>query len=373
MIRKFLVLVIIMFLYSCENKPQVLQEMILGNWSVVNPDNVKPWEKDIRGFEFLPNDICDYKLGYLDWDRYMADSITDREKRVLYSLGTQTKYAISKDSLKIFDLTKKKWERYKIEKFNKDTLVVKKDTIVTTLIKKNYTISNVPDFDAIIVSSSLCFGSCPMNDIIISKKGDILYKGSYHVPKKGWYTSKISISDFDKIQKRFKEADYLKLKNIYSTMVTDSQTVSISFIKEGKIIKTIYDYAQTSPSELIWAYLPLVTLSQNLVLKPKSINSLLDKDFFYSSLVTIDEMKGLDLTQTEVFYLVTLLMDAKKVDIEFDEKYFLRYETDFIKEVKTDGRYYKLYFKNGKTEIRDIGFNFITDNKLNDKLEIIKK
>lgn len=373
MVKSFFVLVIIFFFYSCEKQIQMPQEMILGNWSVVNSDNVKPWEKDIRGFEFLPNNICDYKLGYLDWNRYMADSITDREKRVVYSLGTQTKYAVSKDSLKIFDLTKKKWDRYKIKNFNKDTLVIKKDTIVTTLIKKNYIISNVPDFDAVIVSSSSCFGPCPMNDIIILKNGNVLYKGSYHVPKKGWYTSKISISDFDKIQKRFKEADYLKLKNTYSTMVTDSQSISISFVKDGKIIKTIEDYAQSSPNEFVWAYLPLVVLSQELVLKPTSINSHLDIEFFYSSFVTTDRMKGFNLAETEAFYLLALLMHAKNVDVKFDEKYFLNYNNAYINQVTTDGRYYKLYFKNGKTEVKDIDFNFITDNKLNGKLEIIKK
>lgn len=362
-----------MLFYSCDKKPQIPQEKILGNWSVVNPDVVEPWKRDRTGFEFLPDGVCDYKLGYLDWDRYMADTITDSSEKVIYSLGVQTKYSISKDSLKIFNLAEKKWSGYKIETFNEDTLTIRRDTVLTRFIKKNYDISNSPDFDAVIISSSPCFGSCPMNDIIVSKKGDVIYKGKYHVTKKGWYTSKLSVSEFEKIQRRFKEADYSKLKNNYSTMVSDSQSISISFIKDGRIIKTIYDYAESSPNELIWAYLPLVTLGQKLKLKPKDINTHLDYDFLSSSFLTIDGTQGLNLIESEVFYLVTLFMDAKNVDNEFNEKYFLSYNDIYIKNIKTDGRYYKIYFKNGKTEIKDIGFNFITDNNLNEKFEIINR
>lgn len=373
MVKKLFVLLLIVFFSSCEKKPATPHEMILGNWSVVNKDSVKPWLKDIRGFEFLPEGVCDYKLGYLDWERYRAGRVTPYEEKVVYSLGTKTKYSVSRDSFKIFNLTDRKWDRYILKKLNKDTLIIKKDTIVTTYIKKNYNTSRVPDFDAVVVSSSLCFGDCPMNDLIISKNGNVLYKGGHHVTKKGWYTSKIQASEFDKIQRRFKEADYINLKNNYRMMASDGQTVSVSFLKNGKIIKTVEDYSDSAPNEFIWAYMPLITIGQRLDLKPKTTKSYLDNDFFYSSFVTVDEVKGMNLTQAEVFYLVTLFMDARDADIKFDEKYLLRYETDNVKEVKTDGRYYKFFLKNGKTEIKDIGFNFITDNKLSDKFETIKR
>lgn len=372
MIRKLCVLLVIVMV-SCEKKPDTPREMILGNWSVVNRDSVEPWEKDITGFEFLPDSVCDYKLGYLDWEKYMSDRTRPKEEKVIYSLGTQTKYSITKDSLKIFNLTEKKWELYQIKKFNKDTLIVKRDTVLSTFVKKNYDITKVPDFDAVVFSSSVCFGSCPGNDFIISKTGNVLYKGSYYVINKGWHTSKIPSTEFEKIQRRFKEADYLNLKSHYSIMASDGQTISVSFIKDGKIIKTIEDYSLSAPNEFIWAYMPLINYEQKLDFKPKTSKKYLDNDFFHSSIVTVDEIKGMELAQSEVFYLVRLLMEAKKVDVKFDEKYLLHYENDYIKEMKTDGRYYKLYFKNGKPEIKDIGFNFITDNKLKDKFEIIKR
>ncbi|MFD2603380.1 DUF6438 domain-containing protein [Flavobacterium suzhouense] len=379
MVKNLFVLFLVVFFLSCEKKPVTPQEMILGNWSVVNKDSVMPWERDIRGFEFLADSTCDYKVGFWDWHKYQEErnrAIKNKQSlddKILNYLGTKTKYKITKDSLKIFNLTEKIWELYQIKKFNKDTLIVKRDTIVSTFTKKKYDIGMSPDFDAVVFSSSLCYGSCPANDLVISKTGEVLYKGSYHVLNEGWYTAKIPLTEFEKIQRRFKEADYMGLKNDYYTMVTDSQQISVSFIKDGKIIKTISDYADSAPNEFIWAYTPLMYLGQKLDLKSKENKKYLDNDFFHSSFVTVDEQKGMNLTQSEVFYLVTLLMDAKNVDVRFDEKYLLRYDNNYIKEVKTDGRYYKLYLKNGKTEIKDIGFNYITDNKLSEKIEIIKR
>jgi hypothetical protein len=380
MIRKLFVLLVIVMV-SCEKKPDTPQEMILGNWSVVNKDSIKPWEKDITGFEFLPDSVCDYKPGYWDMHRYENERLTaiknknlkSLENEVLYYLGTKTKYKVSRDSLKVFNLTEKTWDAFKIRKLTNDSLVLVKDPVVQIFVKKFYDTTKNDGFDAVIVSSSSCYGSCINNDIIIHKNGDILYKGNFHVVKEGWHTAKISPSEYNVIMKRFKEADYLSLKNDYSIPVTDSQSISVSFLKDGKIIKTINDYADSAPNEFIWAYIPLVSLGQRLNLKPIDIKTYLDKDYFYSSFVSVDKVRGMDLSSSEVFYLVTLLMDAKDVNVKFDEKYILHYDTDHIREVRTDGRYYKLYLKNGKTEIKDIGFNFITDNKLKDKFEIIKR
>ena len=372
MIKKLLVILVIL-LVSCEKKPETPQEMmILGNWSVVNKSD-KSWERDIRGFEFLPDGVCDYKSGYLDWERYENDTLIDRNSQVMHYLGTKTKYIVSKNSLKIFDLSEKKWDSFKIKKFSKDTLVIGKDSIWTTFVKKYYDVSKIPDFDAVIVSSSVCFGNCPANDIMISKTGSVLYKGNYFVEKKGWYTSKINDSELQKIIMRFKQADFMNLKNDYSTMVTDSQSISVSFIKNGKIIKTIEDYANSAPYEFIWAYNILMNEGQFLDLKQKKINSSLDNNMFFSNLITTDNRKGLSFASSEGFYLISILMEAKSSDTVFIEKYNWTYNTEAIKRITTDGRYYKLYFRDGKTQVKDIGFNFITESNLKNKFEIIKK
>jgi hypothetical protein len=380
MIKKFIVLSLALLLISCEKKPQTPQDMILGNWSIADTAT-EPWKRDIRGFEFLPVGICNYKPGYWDWHKYENERLTalkndrraDLDNIVMYYLGTRTKYSILKDSFKIFDLSEKKWEGYKIKKITNDSLILIKDTIVTTYVKKYYEIEKSEDFDAVILSSSGCYGTCTSNDIMIDKDGNIIYKGNYYVTKKGWHTAKISPSEFNIIMKRFKEADYMNLKNDYSAMITDNQNISVSFIKNGRIVKAIDDYAGSAPNEFIWAYIPLIKIGLKLDLESKKINKILDNDFFYVYLMTNDKKRSLELSPSEMFYLINLLMDVKDTEANFNEKYTFSYNNDFIKEIKTDGRYYKLYFKNGKTEIKDIGFNFVTENKLKEKFEIINR
>lgn len=362
---------VIFCVISCAKKADAPEDIILGNWVAIDTTN-KPWHRDMRGFEFYPYGVCDNKVGFWDWHSYEKDTITPRDEKFARALGSITKYIITKDSLKIYDLTEKKWDGYAIDKFKGDSLVLKKDSVYSTFLRKHYDISKVPDFDAVIVSSFICYGSCPASEIMISKNGDVLYKGNHFVAKKGWYTSTISDSILNRITRRFKQADYINLKNDYHTIVSDSRRVTVSFIKNGRIFKTIEDYADSAPKEFVWAYDNLVYLNQFLDLKPKAIDTSLDCTSLYSSFRTMNKVMGMEMPESEGFYLVSLLMDAKTVTTPFDEKYEWSYDTDAIPKITTDGRLYKLYYKNGKTEIKDIGFNFITDNKLKNKIEIIK-
>jgi len=169
--RNILFIAMVVLLFSCEEnkakiavqkKYQTPQEMLLGNWTPF--DTFKKGSmnailhSDRRGFEFLPDSICEYKNGYMDIERYENDTTIDREEKVMYELGTKTKYSFTKDSLKIFNLTDKKWDGFKIKKLTGDTLIISRDKGWSTFIKKEYETQNVPDFDAVIVSASTCFG-----------------------------------------------------------------------------------------------------------------------------------------------------------------------------------------------------------------------
>ncbi|MRX68715.1 hypothetical protein GJU42_12135 [Flavobacterium resistens] len=46
------------------------------------------------------------------------------------------------------------------------------------------------------------------------------------------------------------------MKNEYIASHTDDETISVTFIKNNKIIKTIEDYGQEAPTEFQWAYIP---------------------------------------------------------------------------------------------------------------------
>lgn len=377
--RKYFLFFILLTFFSCVRKSDTSAELILGNWVEVKKkpgkndiDLPPPPGNDTIGYEFKQNGICEFKNGYYDWNKFYNDTVTDRETRVIQYLGAETKYKISKKSLRIFNPASKKWDAFGISKITKDTLILKNYKGLITFSKNIYNTSKVPDFDAIIVSSSSCYGACPANEIMISKKGDVLYKGNFYVKKKGWYTSKIAQSQFKKISERFQKANYMVLKDDYYTTVTDNRSVSVSFIKNGKIFKTIEDYADSAPKELIWAYVPVTMLAQKLDLNPKQVTPFLSNTIFNSSLTTGDNLKSMELTASEGFYLVSLLLDAKVTNATFNDNYDWSYSTPAVTKITTDGRYYKIRYIDDKIEIRDIGFNFITENKLKNKLETIK-
>jgi hypothetical protein len=369
--RRLVLFMMIFSLIGCKDKPKTPQELILGNWAIHDtfPKNSHLYHlfEDHRGFEFLPDSICDYKTGYRDENRSEAERKTNPEERILYFLGTKTKYAVSKDTLSILNLTEKKWDKFKIKKLNKDTLIISRENNWATFLKKNYKTNAIPDFDAVIVSSSPCYGSCPINDIMIDKNGNVTYHGVYYVPHKGNYTSKISKAEFKQIALRFKQANYINLDSHYSTIVTDSQTTSVLFIKDGKIIKSISDYARSAPDEFLWAYCPLIFMGQQIPMKPIAIPSYLKSELIWGSFSGKDSY--VSLTESEMFYLLNILQKSKTVRTVFPEKYVLRYDNDLLKEITTDGRYYKFYFKDDSTKIIDIGYNFITENKLANSFE----
>ena len=378
--KNILFILIVVFLFSCkEDKAKITQqkkfltpqEMLLGNWAAIQ-DTLKKNSffyhryEDNRGFEFLPDGICDYKSGYIDAERFRNDPI-DRNERIMYSLGTKTNYSFTKDSLKIFNLSDKKWDRFKIKKLSADTLIRSRDTAWAIFVKKNYETDNVPDFDAVIVSASPCFGPCPMVSIMISKDGVVHYTGEFHVSKKGSYTSKIAIADFKQIALRFKQADYMNLKNDYSLSVTDSRTVCVSFIKNGKIVKSVSDYASCSPNEFVWAYLPLITLEQKLNLIPRVVPEYIKTEFMIASFSRGNAQ--LSLSDSETYYLLHLLRKGRQGPYLFKEGYKLKLKNELVNEITSDGRYYKFYFKDKTTKTMDIGYNFLAENKLVHKFE----
>lgn len=362
--KKIIFFIIAVVFISCKKDKIILpvkekilspKEMILGIWAT---------NYDKTGFEFFTDGVCDYKLGFNDYERFKIDY--QQQDKVLYNLGSITKYTITKDSLKIFNLSDKKWDSYKVKKLNNDTLVINRNSSWTTFIKKHYDVKNVPNFDAVIVSASGCYGSCPMVSIMINKNGIVNYNGSYHTSAKGSYTSKISKKAFNEISLRFKRANYIKLKDGYGAGTTDGRTVSVLFIKNGKIIKSIEDDGFSIPSEFTWAYSPLITIYQNLNLIPEKIPDFTNPEFVMAHFNV--EGGRLELTDAEVYYLMYLLRKGKEVQYTIQEKYYLRLSNDLIDHVKTDGRYYRIYFRDSTFKVIDIGSDFLKQNKFSKSL-----
>jgi hypothetical protein len=175
---------------------------------------------------------------------------------------------------------------------------------------------------------------------------------------------------------KFKKANPKSLLDEYSVGHTDDQTISTTYIKNGKIIKTISDYGLAGSSELVWAYIPFGNLYRQI-----KLNSILYDRPFYPKLSYYTFKKNgkiLPLEKSESFYLWTELLKSKVTEKEFTPIYTISLRRNYtywgpdpnkerknkfeLKSIKTDGQFYTFDFKNEKPITYDLGYNFITRN-----------
>jgi hypothetical protein len=362
----------IFILYSCQKSYNAqLNKDILGDWTYVKTEDQRkpkknnnielpppsPFDNYIPGYMFLENNICENKSGY-----FKTVDAKERKDRKTFFLGTETKYKIENDSLQIFDLVSQTWENQKIHSIIGDTLTTKiSDSLFAKYARTKYKINPNENYDKIIVSSSGCYGSCPILNISIDNNGNVIYYGQYYNTKNGIFKSKITKNEYQKIQTNFKKADITNLKDNYEARWTDDETITVTFIKNNKIVKSINDYGRQSPIALIWAYTPVRYLYQQIKLTPlKTKKPLLPK-------WEISFTKGnqiCNLTKSESFYLLTEIFKGKETAYNFESRYQIEFWNDENKKelINTDGRYFRYQDK-----IIDIGYNFLTENNLTDK------
>jgi len=368
------ILLIVFFLASCKtDRDKEFRKSICGEWifASVGSDNkkindeFKPGKRGIdspldilyynsfrTGYIFYRNNLCEDK--YHDSDRKVGENM----------LGTDTKYKVENDSLEIFDRTYSVWKRMKIRNIIPDTLTLEvNDSTFLKYAKCNYKIDKTLTFDKIIVSTSPCFGSCSVSSTSIDNEGNFIFYGQGFTSKEGLFISKTNKELYNRIEQNFKKADIDTLYDRYAANWTDGQTVTVTFIKNNKIYKTISDYGRKAPRELYWAYTPVSHLYQKLNLIPIAN---IDQNQFPMSNTCFENKENIcRLKRSESFYLFTELCKSKEVHATFEKKYVIQYRrTENInKKVLTDGRYYQ-FEQRGKTIIFDLGYNFLIRNNL---------
>jgi hypothetical protein len=368
-----------LLLVSCKRKshPEYAKQ-ILGEWKLVTmadrpTDHNKPLQAPpsrqmpiCSGFNFINESICENK-----------------------DLSSKTHYELN-DSLRIWNLFNKKWESIKIARIKADTLVLDNSYLYLVYVRKNYKIDAGFTFDEVILSSYSTWGLG--NEIIMNKNRTIIY--CEHLTKRDNYTrekinknnkgelvreengfgvyrthqnrqdlyfaGKVSNEKLKELTNNFQKADITKLNTEYHSGGADGSEVALTFIKDGKIIKTIHDYMESSPAELRWAYKPLQYLNQQIKLDTATSSPF---QFSFRELGFTIGKKGADLKLSESAYLLNLLRTANVVNMPFNKKYLLVFY-DFGKssKIQTDGQYYEITYKNGTKKTYDIGFNFIERN-----------
>jgi hypothetical protein len=338
------------------------KQEIIGDWKFVEAEVSKDIDlvplppfmdgNQKQGFVFYENGICENKRGYFK-----------KINKQIFFLGTKTKYKIENDYVKIMNLNDSVWTNFKICSLDLDTLILTgKDSLLVKYAREKYTITEKTLFDKIIVSSSGCYGICPISDVCIDQQGNVIFSGQFYNTKNGLYTSIIDRKQYLEIESNFKKSNIAQLHNNYSSDWSDEETVFVTFIKNNKIIKTISDYGRQAPAEFYWAYMPVQYLYQHLELAPY-INSIDLPIYVYNIKLA---GKTCELTKSEGFFLLSEIYKGTNTQYNFKEKYDIQcydYKTMKMVHIYSDGRYYKCKQLIGNSII-DIGYNFIDYNNL---------
>lgn len=359
-----------LLLSSCSYDEKQLknEKNILGDWikvggerTVMEHDTEKvvdePPDYFKFGLSFFKNNKAEQYPGF--YKPINREEIGQRDEFV----GNESKYIITEDSLKIFSPGTNNWSRYLITKLNTDTLKITYDKLTTTFVHLKTKPNKNPTFDKIILSTSPCFGPCPMLDVMISSDGTVVFNGQRNTTKTGLFIGKITKKQYNKIQDNFRRADFDSLKNKYSEDVTDQRTITTTFVKGDTIYKTVSDYGTNAPIQFIWAYTPLENLYQQIPLSSLKYPEYMAHIRSWLSFEKGNKIFGLE--DSEKFLLEYYLSKGKISTAKFKPRFKIQaFSADDLKgeyDILTDGRYYKILMK-GKPITIDIGFNFYDNN-----------
>lgn len=352
-------------LIACrQNTSPNFDKLIIGEWTFVEEPPKVPQgelypppklhtEAMKSGYAFFVDGSCEYKPGFF---KRIGNNQYGNLKT--YFLGTTSTYKVEGDSLKIFNLTDSNWTSIKIFNIKSDTLTLQYgDNTFMRYSRSTHYVQNNLLLDQIVVSASGCFGTCPVNNISISKTGQVVYYGDEYNTVNGFYTAMIDSTKFTEIVSRFNKARIELLDEHYVSDWTDDETVSVTFVKDNRIVKTITDYGGEAPIEFYWAYTPVRYLYQQIPLD--TIRSI-PIDYFFHNCTFTSKERIIDLSQSEGFLLWNLLINSPETHKEFSSKYTLTtFSRSKGKLIVTDGRFYKFDFGGGKTKAYDLGFDFI--------------
>lgn len=367
--KNFIVIIISILLFSCENEVKI---SLKGEWtldSIIDygdrKDHLFAEDEfdDIANFKILNDSIIEFKSGFFDYLE-LTNRIDKSSSSALYYLGTQTKYSL-KDSLLIFyNKNDNKKDTIRILKSDVDKISIQLKNKVTLNLKKiNNKYFNSTKYDAVVVDRSPCLGYCPFNFTYIDRQGNFYFKNKGYNTIDGNIATKVSQDKVDYYFNIFDKIDIEKFEKTYQLSATDGQSNTISFFKNGKVVKTISTYL-TSPIELKTV---INELSYAYQFMPDEIKyySVLGDDYLFGMQF---ENSNLRLLDSESDFLEVSLSMGKEVEIFFEPKYEMQvkafYSEGPFKKIITDGRYYKFIKKDDSSFTIDLGYNFIEINPI---------
>ena len=363
--KLFYIFLSIISLVSCTNDKSNY-ELIVGNWkldTVIDSSGIERVFYFITkpGIEFISTSQFRYLPGPVDLSREEQPKLKELTDTVLNFkiLNNQISYnslknnktitkglvRLSLDSLYLLDSNK---NLYKYVRIYRDSI-------------------NRNKVNRIVLSSSGCYGVCPIIDIEINHSCEVSFYCTEYCGDKGFHKGKMQKS---KVKRLFKFLDFINidtLQNSYSANHTDDETITVSFYNDNSHLNTISDYGRMAPTEFIWLYTYLRYMPGLKNLKSNHENSnQLDKSRCY---IFSNGKEGYSFERSESYTIYTQLLNAKVVDQKIDLPYeiynlsfpiqrlhgFIEYNGKPEVIGHTNGRYFK--FKSMDNKTIDLGYN----------------
>ncbi len=221
----------------------------------------------------------------------------------------------------------------------------------------------------IVLSSTGCYGACPIMDIEVNKSTEASFYCTANCGKKGFHKGNVPKP---KVERLFQFLNFINidaLANSYEADHTDDEEIIVSFYYDHKLLKTVSDYGRQAPPEFIWLYTYLRYMPglRNLELKREYMNALNKPECYVFS----NGEEGYSFQRPESYIIYTQLLSAKIINEKPDlpcEIYdlsspvqklegFIAYNGKPKVIGHTNGRYFK--FKSMNNKIIDLGYNCV--------------
>ena len=382
--KAFLIRTVFLFLllFGCKLKPPIpLSKQIQGEW-VYSGRYPKVYHFSGDSVEFLHGFFCKGEYN----ERYRTTSN-------IYA-GQIVPFQVKKDSIFYRDPCFKNWQLLgTIRRLQNDTLILKMqlpengtEQKSLTFIRERATPDTSQEFDKVVFSMISWNYTQLSPEISVDKAGNVYFAGGTWQLFPGFYYGKVDTADVKNLFDKLNKAKLPVLPDKMDEGNLDGSTAYTTFIKNGRIIKSLKHHFGSLHDPLIrldlkiWqAYYGLANLPAKLEYekKLKPLPSALPVSVLHFLLFSDGKMFT-ELSPSEALYFWTELQKAKPVEIPFKPTYRLlcserfgsiekeqgKHPDPLLYELATDGRFYKFPDKDGKPRIYDLGYNFLERNKM---------
>lgn len=370
--RLIIFFIFLISIISCKNSfDKEIEEHLQGDWSKEFYDKTNNDPNELPSIFFNINNI--YK--------FSSDTIYDSNHFSIYNektndfeyLGYKANFKIKNSVVYWYNTASKKDIEFgKVEKLSKDTIFFEHFMLVRNKVKQQF--NNA--FDAIIVTSSGCYGSCPIYNYRLESNGDIIYAGEKFTQIKGVYAGQINKEYFNYFKNKLNQIDLYQTDDQYSNNTTDGNFEEIVFIKNNKITKRISFYINDGPPK-VKQLLDILRAMHYYIEDKKTYHY---KDYFsiINPFTNTKEVNLEEFSDYQSFYLWTELMKHPSKPFQFKQKTFKinKFISKFwdseyeeispksLETIETDGQQFQIKFKDSPIQYYDLGYNFLENNDL---------